>query len=299
VVDDGSTDGTADVARDAGATVFVLPENQGVGAARNVAAEHATGDVLLYTDADAELMPDVLDKLRVRLRDKPWIAAWVGLYTVSTRDANVVSRFKNLWIRHSYLSAAPHVDFLFGCLCALRRDLFWEVGGFDTQFHRNTGGVDIELGMRLRAAGHRICLDPELEVEHSRAFTVATLMQNDFRRASGYSRLGLHSQGAGGVAKAPRFANISTTYVTGTAITGIIVGQTALGFVFPPLWAGLGLPIAAHIAVNTRLYLYLLQHDREVAAAAPALMFASQLGAGFGVLKGMLTHLGQPADGAP
>ncbi|NMP21826.1 glycosyltransferase family 2 protein [Sulfobacillus harzensis] len=52
VVDDGSTDNTAEVARQAGAIVLSLSENQGKGGAMKAGAAIAHGDVVLFLDAD-------------------------------------------------------------------------------------------------------------------------------------------------------------------------------------------------------------------------------------------------------
>lgn len=52
VVDDGSTDGTAAAAREAGADVLVLPDNRGKGGAVVAGAEHLAADVLVLLDAD-------------------------------------------------------------------------------------------------------------------------------------------------------------------------------------------------------------------------------------------------------
>ncbi len=58
VVDDQSPDGTAALARKMGATVLTTPVNGGPGAARNLAAEHATGDILWFVDSDVIAHPD-------------------------------------------------------------------------------------------------------------------------------------------------------------------------------------------------------------------------------------------------
>lgn len=52
VVDDGSSDGTADVAQNAGATVIVHPKNKGKGAAIKTGFENSTGDIIAFMDAD-------------------------------------------------------------------------------------------------------------------------------------------------------------------------------------------------------------------------------------------------------
>ncbi|MBI2467114.1 MAG: glycosyltransferase family 2 protein [Candidatus Rokubacteria bacterium] len=57
VVDDGSTDATAQVAERAGVRVVRLPANAGPAAARNRGAQAARGEVLVFTDADCEPTP--------------------------------------------------------------------------------------------------------------------------------------------------------------------------------------------------------------------------------------------------
>ena len=54
VVDDGSSDNTADVAREAGATVVQHPESLGNGAAIKAGARAATGDIIAFMDGDGQ-----------------------------------------------------------------------------------------------------------------------------------------------------------------------------------------------------------------------------------------------------
>ncbi len=54
VVDDGSTDDTADVARDAGAKVIQHPESLGNGAAVKAGARAASGDIIAFMDGDGQ-----------------------------------------------------------------------------------------------------------------------------------------------------------------------------------------------------------------------------------------------------
>ncbi|MEK7218165.1 MAG: glycosyltransferase family 2 protein [Patescibacteria group bacterium] len=52
VVDDGSTDGTVDAARSTSASVISLPENSGKGSAMEAGVRKATGNILVFLDAD-------------------------------------------------------------------------------------------------------------------------------------------------------------------------------------------------------------------------------------------------------
>jgi glycosyltransferase involved in cell wall biosynthesis len=72
VIDDGSTDGTAAVARAAGATVLQLPFNVGVGGAMRVAflyAQRNDFDAVVQVDADGQHDPAAIDKLLGGLAD--------------------------------------------------------------------------------------------------------------------------------------------------------------------------------------------------------------------------------------
>ena len=67
VVDDGSTDDTAEVARRAGAVVVSHPYSKGNGAAIKSGAREATGDTLVFLDADGQHDPADIPRLLARL----------------------------------------------------------------------------------------------------------------------------------------------------------------------------------------------------------------------------------------
>jgi len=63
VVDDGSTDDTASVARHAGATVFCHPYNIGNGAALKTGIRKASGEFIVLMDGDGQHAPEDMDKM--------------------------------------------------------------------------------------------------------------------------------------------------------------------------------------------------------------------------------------------
>ncbi len=67
VVDDGSTDNTADIARTNQARVLTHPYSMGNGAAIKTGARAATGELLVFLDADGQHDPDDIPKLLLML----------------------------------------------------------------------------------------------------------------------------------------------------------------------------------------------------------------------------------------
>jgi tetratricopeptide (TPR) repeat protein len=80
VVDTGSSDRTVEIAESFGATVVHFPWNGSFADARNVSIDHATGDWIMYLDADEHLTPESGAELRAQL-GKTWRE---GFYFVET-----------------------------------------------------------------------------------------------------------------------------------------------------------------------------------------------------------------------
>ncbi len=81
VIDDASTDGTPEVVRaldEPRLTLLVQEENHGVSAARNRGLAAASGELVLFLDADDWLMPDALERLTAALAADPMAAAAYG-----------------------------------------------------------------------------------------------------------------------------------------------------------------------------------------------------------------------------
>lgn len=124
VVDDGSSDATADVAREAGATVARHPESLGNGAAVKAGARVATGDVIAFMDGDGQHDPRELAPLLEKL-DKGYDMV------IGARDsgshANVGRLFANGLYNAvaSWLTGRPILDLTSGFRVA-RAKLFKE-----------------------------------------------------------------------------------------------------------------------------------------------------------------------------
>ncbi len=124
VVDDGSTDQTALVARELGARVLSSPYSMGNGAAIKRGAREATGDVLMFMDADGQhnvrLIPEVLAKLAEGYDMVVGARGWGGQASFGRGVAN------GLYNRVATLMTGHHVADLTSGFRAVRTDKFRE-----------------------------------------------------------------------------------------------------------------------------------------------------------------------------
>ena len=189
VVDDGSTDGTNDVARRYDATVLRYERSVGPAAARNAGARMARGEVVLFLDADVVVAEHAVSRVITTFKEDPELGAVFGSYDDAPSGGSFVSDYRNLL--HHFIHQHSREDsesFWAGC-GAVRRSVLLEVGGFDERYRRPSV-EDIELGGRLSRAGHRIRLDKRLQCTHLKHWTLRRLVQVDIRdRAYPWSRL--------------------------------------------------------------------------------------------------------------
>src|SRR5437667_1308280 len=188
VCDDGSRDGSASVAAAHGALVIPHPVPTGPAAARNRGARGTRGRILVFVDADVRVHADTIPRLR-RALDDPAISAAFGSYDDAPPARSWPSFYRNL--AHHFVhqrSRREASTFWAGC-GAVRRDAFLAAGGFDPAYRRPSV-EDVELGYRLRAAGHRIRLVPEAQATHLKSWTLGGWLASDLRdRAVPWARL--------------------------------------------------------------------------------------------------------------
>ncbi len=215
VVDDASTDDTSSIATRMGARVLRLMKNSGPAAARNHGARYAQGDILLFVDADVVVAPGVVSRVLQVFEEHPDVAAVFGSYDDRPPAKGVVSQYRNLLHHYVHQNGNPEAStFWTGC-GAIRRSVFEEMGGF-TEKHAGRWIDDIELGYRLRQAGHRILLDKTLQGTHLKRWTLGSVIRTDIiYRAIPWSRLILESK------KAPDDLNLKRGQRVSLALVGL------------------------------------------------------------------------------
>ena len=166
VVDDGSTDDTADgVRKNFPEAKLIQLTPSGLSAARNAGAEAATGEILVFTDDDCEVDPDWLHDLGICFSHGWDAAGGPNLPPPPTTSTEAIVAAAPGAASHVMLDdeEAEHVP---GCNLAVTRTAFFEIGGFDPDFR--TAGDDVDFCWRLRDAGKRIGFAPTAFVWHHR-----------------------------------------------------------------------------------------------------------------------------------
>jgi GT2 family glycosyltransferase len=178
VVDDGSTDATAAIARRYGFRV-ISTENRGLSAARNTGLRAAGGEIVAYTDDDARPDSDWLKYLASTFVRTSHAA--VGGPSAAPPDGTIAHCVANSpgGPTHVLLSddVAEHIP---GCNMAIRRQALLEIGGFDERFR--VAGDDVDVCWRLQERGSTIGFNPAAMVWHHRRNSIRSY----WRQQKGY-----------------------------------------------------------------------------------------------------------------
>lgn len=263
VVDDGSTDQSASMAASFHARVISLTgAPQGPACARNRGAAAARGDLLIFLDADVLAHPDTLGIFIKYFIENPEVAAIFGAYDDQPPGRGFVARYKNLLHHYTHQHSQREASTFWAGCGGIRRDVFVELGGFAERYTRPSI-EDIELGVRLRQAGYRVWLCPEIQVTHLKNWTLPSLLSSDIRdRAIPWTRLILR-QG-----RVPTDLNLDNTSRLSALAAWCGVLFFLAGIFVTPLWIGALLALIALLALKRDLYIFFARHGGLAFASA-------------------------------
>lgn len=162
VVDDASTDDSVKIARAAGAKV-VAEGKRGKSGVRNLGAQRARGEFLLFTDADCEPIPAWIEKMTAPLRRDEQVVGVKGAYL--SRQQEHVARFTQVEVEERYdrMARLETIDFIDTYAAGYRRDTFLANGGFDETLPEVE---DQDLSFRLARAGEKMVFVADARVFH-------------------------------------------------------------------------------------------------------------------------------------
>ena len=177
VVDDGSTDASAAIARGLGITVVQHPKNLGLAAARNTAIAHAKTPFLACLDADAAPDRYWLERLMPSFDDAK--VAGAGGRLVEQHTLSIADRWRARMMAQHYGDKPLSQQAIFGCNGVFRLQVLRSLGGYNQSYTRSY--EDIDLSKRLLLAGHDTRYHPDALCRHQRRDTPVSVTDTCFQ----------------------------------------------------------------------------------------------------------------------
>jgi GT2 family glycosyltransferase len=193
IVDDGSTDGSTAFLGQLPEARVLHSDGVGVARARNFGGSHATGDIILFSDAHIRAPQGWYDPIVDALREESAGAVAPGVYSLTEPKRRGFGLhltgpdLRTKWRVRPGPNPCP-APILPGCFLAMRREAFVRTGGFDPGM-RQLGGNDNEISCRFWLMGYELLVVPEVEVGHLFRMTTpyesrwASLVHNRLRMA--------------------------------------------------------------------------------------------------------------------
>jgi len=191
IVDDYSTDRTADLVSKYPVILVRKSQRGGIAIARNDGIKAAKGEIIASTDADCIADRAWLKNL-IRNYDNPTVGGVGGV--VLYRSQNLLMKYqaqhdREDWWKHGISKA--YVTYLWGGNASYRKQVLEKVGVFEPGYGKY-GYEDFELGYRILKAGYKLIGDTAAVVFHPREKTheksVRGMMINHFRAGYGFSK---------------------------------------------------------------------------------------------------------------
>ncbi len=195
VVNDGSTDQTADIAREHGANVIDV-ELHNIGAVRNAGAAVAQGDRLVFLDADTRLPPETLRAAWNAMEDGAvGGGAWVRMEGMSLFQRTLVYLFCHFWLRLCRWAA--------GCFIFATKQAFTAINGFDETYFASEERF---LSQALKQQGRFVIVKEHVvsSSRKARLYTTSQLLGLAFRTLIGGRKTLLQREGLEIFYDAPR-----------------------------------------------------------------------------------------------
>ena len=294
VIDDGSTDRTAQVAQSFNVILISQP-NQGPAAARNAGITQSCGDILLFTDSDC--IPDTFWVERMVVAFNNLVVDGVkGVYR--THQSEIAARLVQMEFEDRYrlLSRSEWIDFVDGHAAAFRREAVLQIGGFDPAFPE-ANNEDVDFSYRLAAAGKRMVFRSDAIVYHHHPNSFWKYFKLKIKR--GYWRMIVYKQHPG---KAIR--DSYTPQVMKFQILFIYAAAASLFLsIFTPdaLW-GAGLSLIFFILSLAPFFRFVERVDPRLAIFVPWFILVRAVAFSLGIvggLAGMLAFRFKLSSGNP
>ena len=193
VISDNSSDNSVRIAEKYKCKILELPENKGPSFARNEGVKEATGDILLFLDSDVVIKKDALNHINENFLDNA-VDAIQGIYSHKPTYKNMATQYQQSYtLYYIWPESKKYASTLSTCCFAIRKKIFSEFKGFDTNIKRATCEDEI-FGYELINKGYKILILRDLNVEHRVHYTIKHFIKRTFNRYTSHMKFYLRSK---------------------------------------------------------------------------------------------------------
>jgi glycosyltransferase involved in cell wall biosynthesis len=253
--DDGSTDGTAAIARAAGVRVVSGGKpKQGPASGRNAAAAETAAAILAFVDADVAVAPDALGLLEAPIAAGEAEASF-GCYDDRPQSRRIAALYANLRHHWVHMHGKSEAFTFWSGLGMIRHEVFAAHCGFDPRF-AEPSIEDVELGIRIVESGGRIRLVRGAQGTHCKDWGLVQLWRTDvLRRAIPWARLIRQGRGRSDDLNVSRRERLAAVLAHGVWLSAVAAVAR------PGLWPLPVVATAGYLALNRGFFGFLLQRS--------------------------------------
>ena len=285
VVDDGSTDKTAEIVKDFSKKnkkiKLIQQKNSGPATARNRGAMLAKSEIILFLDADCIAEKQWLKEMLKPFSDKQ-VSGVQGAY--KSKQKELIAQFSQLEIEHRYamMQKQKSIDWVGSYSAAYRKKIFLQEKGFDEGF-LTSSGEDPELSFKLAEKGHRLVFNPKAIVFHYHQSSLWKYLKTKYYR--GFWRVRLYKKHAKKI-----FADSYTPQEIKFQIIFFYLGVLLLldSIFFREAFFYSGIFFFLIIASSLPFSFFALKKYPAVTIVAPIIIFFRTIAFSFGLLAGAL-----------
>lgn len=181
VVDDNSEDDSVVIIKKYPCRLVRLEKHSGAAEARDYGAFESKGDIIFFTDADCLVKKDTISIVDMALSEKGADTVLGGTYTQEPYDTGFFSLFQSVFINYSETKRLESPDYIATHAMAIRAETFRNTGGFAQNFLPIL--EDVEFSHRLKKAGHRLVINPDILVRHIFNYDLVRSLSNAARKS--------------------------------------------------------------------------------------------------------------------
>ncbi|MEC4676416.1 MAG: glycosyltransferase family 2 protein [Nitrospirota bacterium] len=214
VVDDGSTDNSVEEIKKFPCRFIRLEKNSGASVARNTGALNSKGDIIFFTDSDCVMKEDALSIAAKAISEEGADAVIGGTYTRMPYDRRFFSIFQSIFVNYSEIKNPENPDYIATHAMAIDAGTFRKTGGFPEVFMPII--EDVEYSHRIRRAGYRLVMRPDMLVRHIFNYSMTISLANAVKKSRYWTIYSLNNKDVladSGTASVELKANVATYFL--------------------------------------------------------------------------------------